>query len=277
MDDFVGIGSGKVLEVLAKGVDEKYVIMGFGDVKWILGMLVERDRTARTISISQEAFIGSLLARFNLSDAAPVSTPFLPGTQLSTLDCPDSEEEKLEMKTRPYRELVGALAWLALGTRPDIAFAAASLARFGHNPGRTHWEAAKRVLRYLGGTKQWRLTLGDGTSQLAVFTNADWGSHRDDRRSVGAYLIKIGDGVVSRKSKKQSCVALSSTEAEYMALCQASKDSVWMADFLKDLGISVQGPVVVSADNQGRSLFRRTWCSTIARSISTYNTTMRGN
>jgi len=217
VDDFVGIGSGKDLEVLAKGVDEKYGITGFGDVKWILGMLVERDRTARTISISQEAFITSLLTRFNLSDATPVSTPLLPGAQLSMLDCPDSEEEKLEMKTRPYRELVGALAWLALGTRPDIAFAAASLARFGHNPGRTHWEAAKRVLRYLGGTKLWRLTLGGGTSQLAVFTDADWGSHRDDRRSVGAYLVKIGDGVVSWKSKKQSCVALSSTEAEYMA------------------------------------------------------------
>jgi len=214
-------------------------------------MLVERDRSARTISISQEAFIGSLLARFNLSDATPVSMPLLPGTQLSTLDCPDSEEEKLEMKTRPYSEPVDALAWLALGTRRDITFAAASLARFGHNPGRTHWEAAKRVLRYLGGTRKWRLTLGGRTSQLAVFTDADRGSHRDDLRSVGAYLIKIGDGVVSWKSKKQMCVSLSSTEAEYMALCQASKESVWMADFLKNLGVSVQGPVVVNADNQG--------------------------
>jgi len=147
VDEFFGIGSGKVLEVLAKGVDEKYGTTGFGDVKWILGMLVEHDRTARTISISQEAFIGSLLAQFNLSGAAPVSTPLLPGAQPSTLDCPDSDSEELEMKTRPYRKLVGALAWFALGTRPDIAFAAASRARFGHNPGHTHWEAAKRVLR----------------------------------------------------------------------------------------------------------------------------------
>jgi len=83
VDDFVGIGPGKVLEVLAKGVDEKYGTTGFGDVKWILGMLVERDRTARTIPISQEAFIGSLLARFNLSDATPRFTAKLSVNRVS--------------------------------------------------------------------------------------------------------------------------------------------------------------------------------------------------
>ena len=144
-----------------------------------------------------------------------------------------------------------ALAWLALGTRPDIAFSTSSPARFGPNPGRVHWQAAKRVLRYLKGTKQWRLTLGGKTPEVVAFTDADWGSHRDDRRSIGAYLIKIGDGAVSWKSKKQSCVALSSTEVEYMALCQASKESVWMMDSLRNLGISMREPLIVNADNQG--------------------------
>ena len=133
------------------------------------------------------------------------------------------------MATRPYRELVGALSWLALGTRPDIAFATSLLARFGHNPGRVHWDAAKRVLRYLKGTKAWRLQLGGKAPEAAAYTDADWGSHRDARRSIGAYIIKIGTGVVSWKSRKQSCVALSSTEAEYMALCQASKEAVWIS------------------------------------------------
>jgi hypothetical protein len=154
------------------------------------------------------------------------------------------------MGTRPYRELVGALAWLALGTRPDIAFATSSLARFGHNPGRIHWEAAKRVLRYLKGTKGWCLTLGD-SPEIAGYTDADWGSHRDDRRSIGAYVIRLGSGIVSWKSKKQPCVALSSTEAEYMALCQAAKESVWMVDFLKSLGVSISDPMTINVDNQG--------------------------
>ena len=114
--------------------------------------------------------------------------------------------------------------------------------RFSNNPGRVHWEAAKRVLRYLKGTKKRRLNLGGKSPGIAAFTDADWRSNRDDRRSIGAYIVKIGDGAVSWKSKKQSCVALSSTEAEYMALCQASKEAVWMVDFLKNLGVSLRWP-----------------------------------
>jgi hypothetical protein len=96
---------------------------------------------------------------------------------------------------RPYRGLVGALAWLVLGTRPDIAFAASSLAHFGHNSRRVHWEVAKRVPHHLKGTKGWRLRLGGKTLQTPAFSDADWGSHRDDRRSIGAYHIRIRDVV----------------------------------------------------------------------------------
>jgi hypothetical protein len=251
VDDCVAIGSRRVLTSLAKSVDTKYGVTGLGEVKWVLSMLLERNRPDRTISISQEAFIKSILARFNLIDASTVTTPFAPGSHLSATDCPTNNDEIREMGMRPYRELVGALSWLALGTRPDIAFATSSLARFGHNPGRVHWEAAKRVLRYLKGTKTWRLRLGGKTPQIAAFTDADWGSHRDDRRSIGAYIVKMGIRAVSWKSKKQSCVTLSSTEAEYMALCQASKEAVWMADFLESLGVPLRGPMVVNADNQG--------------------------
>jgi hypothetical protein len=97
------------------------------------------------------------------------------------------------------------------------------------------------------GTNHWRLTLGGKSSEITVFTNADWGSHRDDRRSIGAYVIKTGDGAVSWKSKRQGCVALPSMEAEYVALCQVSKESLWTVS----LGISLRGPMVVNVDNQG--------------------------
>ena len=136
-----------------ESVSAKYGITGLGEVKWVLGMLLERDRPTRTISISQEAFIDSILTRFNLTNATTVATPLTPGTHLSADDCPTSKDEIEEMANRPYREVVGALAWLTLGTRLDIAFATGLLARFGHNPGRVHWDVAKRVLRYLKGTK----------------------------------------------------------------------------------------------------------------------------
>ena len=247
----MGIGSGKELRELANGVDEKYGIMGYGEVKWVLGMLLECDRVAHTILLLQEAFIDSVLTHFQLTNATPVSTLFPPNIQLSAADCPTSKDEVREMKTYPYKELVSALVWLVLGTWPDIAFTASSLACFSHNPGCTHWEAAKRMLCYLKGTKNQCLTLGRSALALAIYTDANWGSHRDNRRLVGAYLVKIGDRVVSWKLKKQTCIALLLTKAEYMALCQASKESVWMADFLGSLGVSLQGPVVINANNQG--------------------------
>jgi len=182
-------------------------------------MRLERDRSARTLAISQEAFIDSTLARFNLLDATTATTPLAPGSHLPVTDCPTSQDEIEEMATRPYRELVGALAWLTLGTRPDIAFATSSLARFGHDCGRVHREAAKRVLRYFKRSKKRRLNLGGKSPEISVFPDAGWGSNRDDRHSIGAYIVKIGDGAVSWKYTKQSCVSLYSREAEYMALC----------------------------------------------------------
>ena len=107
------------------------------------------------------------------------------------------------------------------------------------------------MLRYLKGTKGWRLVLGGEPAEVVGFTDADWGSDHDDRRSVGAYLFKISGGAVSWKTKKQGCVALSSTEAEYMALCQSAKESVWLEEFVKGLGISVSGSMVIKVDNQG--------------------------
>jgi hypothetical protein len=257
VDDFVGVGDGAELEKLAKGLDAKYGITGFGEARWVLGMSVERDRDAGVVCISQDAFIDGILNRFGLADAVPVSSPMVPGLRLSTSDCPTQQEDIDDMSTRPYRELVGCLSWLALVTRPDIAFVATTLARFSNNPGLPHWDAAKRVLRFLKGTRSWRLSLGGADPSFCAYTDADWGGDRDDRRSIGAYMVKIGCGTVSWKSKKQGCVALSSTEAEYMALCQVAKEAEWMVGFLGCLGYKVQGPVVLYVDNLGANALAR--------------------
>ena len=153
VDNYVAIGSRKELTALAESVNAKYGITSLTEVRWVLGVLLERDRPARTTLISQEAVIDPIITRFNLTDATTVTTPLTPGTHLSADDCPPSKDEIEEMANRPYRELVGALAWLTLGTRPDIAFATSSLARFGHNPGLVHWDVGKRVVHYLKGTK----------------------------------------------------------------------------------------------------------------------------
>ena len=177
VDNLVGIGSRKELDPLAASVNAKYGITGFGEVKWVLGMLLECDHAARMILISQDAFINSVLAWFHLTDTSPLSMAFVPSTHLLEADCPATQEEKDKMSTWPYRELVGALAWLTLGTQPDIAFAASLLTCFGHNPGCAHWEVAKCVLCYLKGTRGWCLMLGGSPPQIAAFTDMDWGSN----------------------------------------------------------------------------------------------------
>ena len=123
VDNCVTMGPRKELTALADGGNAKYGIADLGKVGWVLGMLLERNRPAHTISISQETFINSILTRFNLTDATTVAMPLTPGTHLSADDCPTSKDEIEEMANRPYRELVGALAWFTLGARPDIAFA----------------------------------------------------------------------------------------------------------------------------------------------------------
>ena len=124
----------------------------------LLGLAIERDRTARTLYISQRSYIELIIRCFNLEDAKPLTIPIDPNTLLSKDQCPATEEGKEIMKNVPYRKVIGALNWVAVGSRPDIAFIISQLAQFMENPRKTHWEAVKRVLRYLKGTKDLKLT-----------------------------------------------------------------------------------------------------------------------
>ena len=133
-----------------------FSVTGLGEVKWVLSMLIKCDRPARTISISQEVFIDTMLTRFGLTDTTPVTMLLMllmPNTHLSADSCRTTKDKKADMVACPYRELVGALAWVPLSTHPDIAYTTSPLACYSHNPGQVHWEAAKHVLYYLRGTK----------------------------------------------------------------------------------------------------------------------------
>ena len=146
------------------------------DPNWVMGFKLIEDRGEGTISIDHSLYIEAVLRRFGMEECNPARTPLDPGTLLSADDCPATEDEKAAMKNIPYRELVGALTWLTVVSRPDIAFAATYLARFNANPGPTHWKAAKHVLRYLKGTRDYHLTLGlqsGNSNELTVFADSD--------------------------------------------------------------------------------------------------------
>ena len=147
-----------------------------GEIHWLLNLKIERDKSAGTISISQEAYIDKILSRFNLQDAKTHATPLDPTTKLSKDQCPTTDAEKKIMEKIPYRQAIGLLMWAAVATRPDISFAVSLLSQFLENPGITHWNAVKRVFRYLKGTKDKKLVLGGSREGIVGYTDADWAS-----------------------------------------------------------------------------------------------------
>ena len=173
---------------------KKFEMKDLGEAHFILGIQIERNRSAHTLSLSQQAYIKKIVERYGMSESKAVATPLDPGAKLSKSDCPTTAEQAAEMKHIPYQSAVGAIMYAMLGTRPDITFAVTTLSQFSSNPGSPHWIAVKRVLRYLHGTVDYKLVYGgsDGYKippTLIGYCDADWASNIDDRRSVTGYVF----------------------------------------------------------------------------------------
>ncbi|KAE8974324.1 hypothetical protein PR002_g25946 [Phytophthora rubi] len=185
-----------------------------GETKFIFGMEIDHDRMAGTLMIKQTRYIDDVTNRFNQQDAKEVVNPCESGMKLTKMQSPTTNAERQAMKTKPYRSLIGCLLYITTCTRPDVVYIVTQLSRFLENPGQQHWKAAIRVLRYLKSTKDLGIIYNsnDGNVMLEAYTDADWGSNLDDRRSVSGIMIMIGGAPVVFKSKYQRTVALSSAE-----------------------------------------------------------------
>ena len=129
-------------------------------------------------------------------------------------------------KNPQYLELVGSLMYLSVATRPDITHSVNVLSQFNENPNEEHWGAPKRVLRYLKGTSRLGLIYRGPVNKIIEYADADWGNDPTDSKSYTGYAFAVGGAVISWKSRKQRTVALSSTEAEYKALTEATNESI---------------------------------------------------
>ncbi len=157
------------------------------------------------------------------------------------------------MKNVPYRQVTGSLNWLATSTRPDIALAVSTVSRFNNNPGKQHWAAVKQILRYLKGTSQHGITLGGKELKLTLtgYSDADWAGDLDTRNSTTGYVFMLGSHPITWKSKLQNTTALSSMEAEYMALSAAAQEAMWIRKWLSNVGYEQSEPTTICEDNQG--------------------------
>ena len=176
-----------------------------GPLTSFLGMEIQRHRPTRILHLSQQRYITSILERHGMSESSPISTPADPHVRLLKSP-PDHNADSVNQQR--YQSAVGSLMYAMIGTRPDIAFAVSAVSQHNNNPGAAHWTAVRRIFRYLNGTRS--LGLNYGTGECGGYTDADWGGG-ENRRSIGGYTFCINGAAVSWASKKQPCVALSST------------------------------------------------------------------
>lgn len=216
-------------------------VKDLGNVKYCLG--IEFSINKGEVKLSQKMYIKKLLEKFNMTEANPVKVPLEPGTALIKEDC------KANDKQYPYRELIGGLMYLSIVSRPDISYAVSYLSQFNNCYGKAHWEAAKRVLRYIKGTDHYCLTYRSGNSSLKGFADADWGGCINDRRSFTGYVFHFCGCPISWESRKQRTVALSTTEAEYVAITDAAKEAIYLMDTFLELGVKLELDITVYNDN----------------------------
>ena len=212
-----------------------------------VGVQIERDENTRNMFIHQGLYTHSVLKRFKMLDSNPVCTLMDTGVDLSV-----SEGESEMNERMPFRELIGSLMFLANVTRPDISFAVNVLSRFLNNYSESHWQAAKRILRYLRGTIEYGImyVCDKEAVTLSCYSDADYAGDVSTRRSTTGYIFKMCDGPVSWCAQRQRTVSLSTTEAEYVAAGSASREVVWLRRLLEEVECLCSGPTVLNVDNQ---------------------------
>jgi hypothetical protein len=210
--------------------------------KMFLGM--EITRKDNTLTLTQVRHTKDLIKKFDMGDAKPKAIPMSPGTILSR-----HEGKLLDKESSRYNELIGSLMWLSSCTRPDITQAVGALARHMASPMEHHWLAAKNVVRYLLATPTLGITFGT-TSGLECYSDSDYAGDVDTRRSTTGYVFILNGGAISWSSRLQPTVAVSTTEAEYMAAASAIKEALWLKKLLSDFGQS-RPTVLIYGDNQG--------------------------
>ena len=197
------------------------------------------------IFIHQSNFVESLLKRFNFSDCRPISTPADISLKLNVT----KDDDELFDKEK-YQSIIGALLFLSTRTRPDISFSVGNAARYVSNPSVKHWIAVKRILRYLKGTSSYGIFYErNKISECVGYSDSDWAGNLSDRKSTSGYCFCLGHGLISWRSNNQSCVALSTAEAEFIALSTAAQEAVWLKKLLFNLGMSSEKPLEIFEDN----------------------------
>jgi len=204
------------------------------------------------ITLSQRAYCKCLLKQFNIDLCSPATTPLPPGLVLSAEDCSSIPDEVDEMKNTPFCEALGLLMWLQVATRPDLAFSVNKLARFAHNPGKTHWNVLKHTLAYIKGTMDYGITYkGGGSLEPIGYVDFNYAGCKDTKWSTEGNIFMVAGGPISWECKRQDTVTLSMVETEFMAFSKATTQALWLLKYFDEIGLPLPKPLKIFADNNG--------------------------
>ena len=196
--------------------------------------------------INQQSFAKKILERFNFLDCKPVSTPMLKTSEISQ----PGKEENSKMQNFPYRQAVGALMYLMLGTRPDLAYSIGFLSRSLENPSLEDVVRVKRVFRYIAGTITKGITYSRNSKRgvLESYSDAEFGGCTKSGRSTSGVVVKYAGEVISWISQRQPTVATSTTEAEIIAASEAAKEVIWLSRLFKNI-LTLKHEPIIEVDN----------------------------
>jgi Reverse transcriptase (RNA-dependent DNA polymerase) len=239
-------------------LERRFNITDLGPSKFMLGMRITRDRTARTIKLDQELYVSKGLEKFGLHECTPRSTPGVSIDAHEDDDCSSELDQPCDLKL--YQEKVGTLLYAAISSRPDISFAVNKLTQKMQSPTLRDSRACDRVFRYLAGTKSYGLLFGrqridvsqrrDTKVAITAWADADWASDRIDRKSITGWVAMLDGDIVSWASKKQKVVSQSSCEAELYAEAAAINETKWLSGLLREMGLEQSSPPLIYGDNQ---------------------------
>lgn len=238
-------------------LDSDYGLKDQGLLNTYLGVQVEQN--ADSIKIHQTKYCEDIIERFNFADAHPSRIPMETNMRLTVKDneVDRRKEQPANGKKFPYRELVGSLMYLTTCTRPDLAFSVGQLSRYVQNPTQQHIGAAKRVLRYLVGTKTQGIVYTrekptEKKPELIIdgYCDSDWGNDPDTRKSITGFVHCMAGGAVSWASRRQTIVAQSTAEAEYVAACEACMEGQGLRNILTQVFPDLVTKVRMGIDNQ---------------------------
>ena len=240
VDDIILAGKdNEKIKTIKEKLKSRFRMKDMGRLSTFLGIDIKP--TSNGMFLSQSNYLIQLLNRFKMSDCNPIKTP------IETKN--DIENASDSLTNEPYKELIGCLLYVTQTTRPDLSYAINYFSRFQSDPKVVHWKGLKRILRYVRGT----VSLGlhfcrNGTSMLTGYADADWGSG-SDRKSTSGYIFQLNNNLVCWGTKRQTTVAQSSTEAEYVALAHAATEFLWLKKLLLNFKITCE-PFVMFEDNQ---------------------------